>query len=74
MRATMKMPAGNAEFLSTGGAAWLIQQKDLCAEGLSQLIAGLDRNVLSVMSAKARALAKPDATQRVADICEALVR
>ena len=65
---------GNAEFLSSGGAAWLIQQKDLSAEGLSQLIAGLDRDVLSVMSAKARALAKPDATQRVADICEALVR
>ncbi len=63
---------GNAEFLSTGGAAWLIQQKELSAEKLAQLIAGLDRAALSVMSVKARSLAKPDATQRVADICEAL--
>ncbi len=65
---------GNAEFLSAAGAAWLIQQKDLSAEKLAQLIAGLDRNMLSEMSAKARSLAKPDATQRVADICEGLVR
>jgi UDP-N-acetylglucosamine--N-acetylmuramyl-(pentapeptide) pyrophosphoryl-undecaprenol N-acetylglucosamine transferase len=63
---------GNAEFLSTGGAAWLIQQKDLSADKLAQLISGLDRSTLSVMSAKARSLAKPDATARVADICEEL--
>ena len=63
---------GNAEFLSTGGAAWLIQQHDLSAEKLAALIAGLDRTKLAVMSAKARSLAKPDATQRVADICESL--
>ena len=65
---------GNAEFLSTGGAAWLIQQKDLSAEKLAQLIAKLDRPTLAAMSAKALGLAKPDATQRVADICEGLVR
>ena len=65
---------GNAKFLSESGAAWLIQQRDLSAEKLAQLIAGIDRNTLAVMSAKARALAKPDATQRVADICEALAR
>lgn len=63
---------GNAEFLSTGGAAWLIQQKDLSADKLAHLIASLDRPTLAAMSAKARGLAKPDATQRVADICEAL--
>ncbi len=62
----------NAEFLSSGGAAWLIQQKDLSAASLVQLIAGLNRTTLAGMSAKARALAKPDATQRVADICEGL--
>lgn len=63
----------NAEFLSSNGAAWLIQQKDLSAETLAQLIAGINRDTLAEMSAKARALAKPDATQRVADICESLV-
>ena len=65
---------GNAEFLSTAGAAWLIQQKELSAEKLAELIRGLDRTTLAAMSEKALALAKPDATRQVADICEALAR
>ncbi|MCL5060726.1 MAG: undecaprenyldiphospho-muramoylpentapeptide beta-N-acetylglucosaminyltransferase [Candidatus Thermoplasmatota archaeon] len=65
---------GNAEFLSEAGAAWLMQQKDLTAEKLAALIAGLDRAALAVMADKARALAKPNATRQVADICEELVR
>ncbi|OYW35942.1 MAG: undecaprenyldiphospho-muramoylpentapeptide beta-N-acetylglucosaminyltransferase [Hydrogenophilales bacterium 12-61-10] len=63
---------GNAEFLSDADAAWLMQQKDLTAEKLAALIAGLDRDQLAAMAGKARALAKPDATARVADICETL--
>jgi len=65
---------GNAEFLAEAGAAWLIQQKDLSAEELATLIGGLDRATLAVMSDKAKKLAKPEATQRVADICEALAK
>ena len=65
---------GNAEFLSLAGAAWLVQQKDLSAEKLAGLIGGLDRTALAAMSEKAVALAKPDATRQVADICEALAR
>ncbi len=65
---------GNAEFLSDAGAAWLMQQKDLTPEKLAALIAGLDRATLAEMSDKARALAKPDATRQVADICEALAQ
>lgn len=63
---------GNAEFLTDAGAAWLMQQKDLTPEKLAALVGGLDRATLAAMSDKARALAKPDATQQVADICEAL--
>jgi UDP-N-acetylglucosamine--N-acetylmuramyl-(pentapeptide) pyrophosphoryl-undecaprenol N-acetylglucosamine transferase len=63
---------GNAEFLSDAGAAWLMQQKDLTADTLAALIGGLDRPTLAAMSDKARALAKPDATKQVADICEEL--
>ena len=63
---------GNAEFLADASAAWLIQQKDLSAEKLAALIGGLDHATLAAMSDKARALAKPDATRQVADICEAL--
>lgn len=65
---------GNAEFLSEAGAAWLMQQKDLTADKLAMLISELDREKLAAMSDKARALAKPDATARVADICEALAQ
>ena len=65
---------GNAEFLSTAGAAWLMQQKDLSADKLAALIGGLDRATLAAMSEQALKLAKPDATQQVADICEALAR
>ena len=65
---------GNAEFLSSAGAAWLLQQKDLSAEKLASLIGGLDRAVLATMADRARALAKPEATNSVADICEALVK
>jgi UDP-N-acetylglucosamine--N-acetylmuramyl-(pentapeptide) pyrophosphoryl-undecaprenol N-acetylglucosamine transferase len=65
---------GNAEFLSEAGAAWLMQQKDLPADKLAALIGGLDRTILAAMADKAHALAKPDATARVADICEALAK
>ncbi len=63
---------GNAEFLADAGAAWLIQQKDLNAEKLAALIGGLDRATLAAMSDQAMKLARPDATQQVADICEEL--
>ena len=65
---------GNAAFLSEAGAAWLIQQKELSAERLAELISSLDRAQLKAMSDKALQLAKPDATRQVADICEALAR
>lgn len=65
---------GNARFLSEAGAGWLMPQRELTAEALAALIGGLDRGTLATMSAKAAALAKPDATRRVADICEALAR
>jgi UDP-N-acetylglucosamine--N-acetylmuramyl-(pentapeptide) pyrophosphoryl-undecaprenol N-acetylglucosamine transferase len=65
---------GNAAFLADAGAAWLMQQKDLTPEKLAALIGGLERGTLATMAAKARALAKPDATRQVADICEALAK
>jgi UDP-N-acetylglucosamine--N-acetylmuramyl-(pentapeptide) pyrophosphoryl-undecaprenol N-acetylglucosamine transferase len=65
---------GNAEFLSAAGAAWLVQQRDLGPEKLAALIAGLDRAKLAAMSDLALKLARPDAAQRVANICEALAK
>jgi len=51
-----------------------MQQNELSPEKLAALIGGLDRSTLAAMSDKALRLAKPHATQQVADICEALAR
>jgi UDP-N-acetylglucosamine--N-acetylmuramyl-(pentapeptide) pyrophosphoryl-undecaprenol N-acetylglucosamine transferase len=62
----------NARFLSEHGAAVLLPQKELSAEGLAQLLRGLSREKSLAMAQAARSLAKPDATQQVAQVCVAL--
>ena len=64
----------NAKFLSDRGAAILIQQRDLTAEGLAGLIVSLDRPKLLEMARKARSLGKPDAASVVARRCMELAR
>jgi len=64
--------SANARFLSGRGAALLLPQPELHAERLAQLIRGLDRGQLLAMAGRAREAAKPDATARVADVCEAI--
>jgi UDP-N-acetylglucosamine--N-acetylmuramyl-(pentapeptide) pyrophosphoryl-undecaprenol N-acetylglucosamine transferase len=59
----------NAKFLADGGAAVLLLQKELTPEVLAALIKGMTRAGLLAMASKARLLAKPDATARVADAC-----
>jgi UDP-N-acetylglucosamine--N-acetylmuramyl-(pentapeptide) pyrophosphoryl-undecaprenol N-acetylglucosamine transferase len=46
----------------------------LSAEKLAAHLASLTREALKRMSRKAQALAKPEATKTVADICEALAK
>ncbi len=65
---------GNARFLSEQGAAVLLPQPELTPARLAALLEGLDRPALAVMAARARALARPDAAQRVADACEEAAR
>ena len=62
----------NAAFLTEADAAWCIQQQDLTAEKLAARLAALTRAQLELMSRKALALAKPEATRTVANICEEL--
>ncbi len=62
----------NARYLVDSGAALLIRQIDLSPERLAGEIASLTRERLAAMAVRARALAKPEATARVADLCEAL--
>ena len=61
----------NAQWLSNSGAALLIQQRDLSAEGLAQLLKEFtqDRNRLLEMATGARALAQPAACDLVTEQC-----
>lgn len=58
----------NGKFLSESGGALLLPQSEMNADTLHQLIKKA-MNELPAISQAAGALAKPDATQRVADIC-----
>lgn len=59
----------NARFLSGRGAAWLIPQAELTPERLARELLSVDRPKLLAMAAQARAVARPDATHRVAEVC-----
>jgi UDP-N-acetylglucosamine--N-acetylmuramyl-(pentapeptide) pyrophosphoryl-undecaprenol N-acetylglucosamine transferase len=62
----------NARFLSERGAAILLPQAELGAEKLAQLLRELTREKLAAMARQARGVAKPDAAQRVAQVCAEL--
>ena len=64
----------NARFLADQGAAILIQQRELTAQRLAQLITSLDRPKLLEMAQRARALGKPDAAAVVAQRCMQLAK
>ena len=66
--------ARNAEYLSNAGAAFCIRQEAFVGGDWLALLAGVakDRSRLMDMATAARSMAKPDATERVADICEEL--
>ncbi len=65
----------NAEVLVHGGAATMILDADLSGECLAEHIRGLSqaRDRLAAMAACARALAVPEATARVVDVCRRTV-
>ena len=62
----------NAAYLQQAGAALLIQQRDLGVTQLVSMLKALDRPACLAMAQKARALARPQATQQVAEICRQL--
>ena len=59
---------GNARFLVNVGGAFLLPQGELTADAIA-LIRNYSRGQLLEMAEKARSLAKPDATEEVANIC-----
>jgi UDP-N-acetylglucosamine--N-acetylmuramyl-(pentapeptide) pyrophosphoryl-undecaprenol N-acetylglucosamine transferase len=64
----------NAKYLAENGAAFLVQQKDLTASRLIDLLNELDIAKLHKMAAAAKKLALPDATKKVADLCLEVAR
>jgi UDP-N-acetylglucosamine--N-acetylmuramyl-(pentapeptide) pyrophosphoryl-undecaprenol N-acetylglucosamine transferase len=61
--------SANARFLSDADAAILLSQQDLNPQDLASMIQNFNRQDLQVMAKRAHALAKPHATQRVAEVC-----
>ncbi|HEY5994441.1 MAG TPA: undecaprenyldiphospho-muramoylpentapeptide beta-N-acetylglucosaminyltransferase [Gallionellaceae bacterium] len=59
----------NAHFLSDRGAAVLLPQKELTPERLAELLQGMTRARALEMAQAARAVAQPNAAQRVAQVC-----
>jgi UDP-N-acetylglucosamine--N-acetylmuramyl-(pentapeptide) pyrophosphoryl-undecaprenol N-acetylglucosamine transferase len=68
--------AANARYLAKQHAAVVILQRDLTAERLIETMRRLSRERTEIvnMARRARLLAKPDATTRVADICMEVLR
>ena len=59
----------NARVLAEQGAAILLPQSELTVERLADLVRSFDRARLLTMACAARSLGKPDAAERVAEIC-----
>ncbi|UEA16019.1 undecaprenyldiphospho-muramoylpentapeptide beta-N-acetylglucosaminyltransferase [Pasteurella canis] len=58
----------NAKYLADVGAAEIIQQKELSTQTLVDLVSQVDREKLRIMANKAKAMARPLAAQRVAEV------
>jgi UDP-N-acetylglucosamine--N-acetylmuramyl-(pentapeptide) pyrophosphoryl-undecaprenol N-acetylglucosamine transferase len=59
----------NARYLADRGAALLMPQRELTPQSLAAVLRGLTRTKLLEMARAARAAGKPDAVQKVADLC-----
>ena len=61
--------SGNAQFLASREAALHLAQLETTPNRLASVLGGLSRDRLAAMASRARALGKPDATRRCADLC-----
>ena len=66
--------SANAEFLAAAGAAFKVAQSELTPAHLEALLGSFTRSQALAMARAARRLAKPDAAERVAEVCTELAR
>ena len=64
----------NARFLVDQGAGWLVQQRDLSAQALADMIQKMDRSTLMSKGLAAKKMQKLDATPQMVATCEELAR
>ena len=64
----------NAKFLVDQGGGWLIQQRDLTADKLANILKTTGRYTLLERALQAKTLQKTDATARVVAACEELAK
>jgi UDP-N-acetylglucosamine--N-acetylmuramyl-(pentapeptide) pyrophosphoryl-undecaprenol N-acetylglucosamine transferase len=74
--ATDDHQTANAAMLADGGAAWLVQQRDLTEQNFATLLEEILANPseLARRASAARALGRPDATARLADLVDRIAR
>jgi len=64
----------NAQFLVNAGGGWLVQQRDLTPQGLSEMLLKLERSTLVDVALKAKNMQKINATREVVTACEELAQ
>ncbi len=64
----------NAQYLTAAHAAWLVPQGEFRVESLAERLRGLRRTQLAAMAGRARALARPKASDLVAAACLEVAR
>jgi UDP-N-acetylglucosamine--N-acetylmuramyl-(pentapeptide) pyrophosphoryl-undecaprenol N-acetylglucosamine transferase len=64
----------NARFLVDQGGGWLLQQRDMSAAALADMLQKTERSALLQCALKAKTMQKTDATTRVVAACEELAR
>jgi len=64
--------SANARFLIDQGAGWMIQQRDLTAQELADMLQNTERSALADVAQKAQSLQKTRATDELVAACEKL--
>ncbi|MGE0330677.1 MAG: undecaprenyldiphospho-muramoylpentapeptide beta-N-acetylglucosaminyltransferase [Ramlibacter sp.] len=64
----------NAQFLTASGGGWLVQQRELTAQSLADMLAGLTREELVRHAEAAKQRRKTGATEIIVAACEELVQ